>query len=230
MKFISYILLASILLLSACTAPTEEELSDAISKKLDEQVDKAIGKVTDEATQKANELIENGTTEAENILNNILGEIESPTESAVQTGGTTEQIPVELKRVYDGDTIVIIYEGQEVDLRYLLVDSSELKGEQPFSQEAKARNKELVESGQLTIEFDVGERFDKYGRLLGYLYVDGVSVQETLLTEGLVRIAYVIPPNTRYLTEFEAASEKAKKAKIGVWSIEGYATENGYND
>nr|WP_281250291.1 thermonuclease family protein [Virgibacillus proomii] len=43
------------------------------------------------------------------------------------------------------------------------------------------------------MEFDVGELKDKYGRLLAYVYVDGKSVQETLLKEGLPRVAYIYP-------------------------------------
>ena len=68
-------------------------------------------------------------------------------------------------------------------MRYLLVDSPEIKKgkNQPFGKEASERNRELLESGNVSIEFDVGERMDKYSRLLSYLYVDGISIQETLL-------------------------------------------------
>lgn len=136
-------------------------------------------------------------------------------------------------KTIDGDTIKVIYNGEEKNVRYLLIDTPETNhprlGKQPFGQEAKERNRELVNSGELTIEFDVGERVDKYGRLLAYVYVDGKSVQETLLKEGLARVAYVYPPNTRYLDEFRAAEKIAKDKKIGIWSIENYATDSGFN-
>src|SRR5690606_31581413 len=112
-------------------------------------------------------------------------------------------IPVELIRTIDGDTIKIKYEGKEQNVRYLLIDTPETNhprlGKQPFGQEAKTRNQELLSSGQLEIEFDIGEKYDKYGRLLAYIYVDGESVQKKLLEEGLARVAYVYPPNTRHL-------------------------------
>jgi len=232
MKKILIAMLTTTIFLSACTAPTEEEISDAVSKKVEDEVNKMTDKATEEATKKANELIETGTTEIGDLLNSILEE--KPSGTSIDTGGSTEQIPVELKSVTDGDTLRVIYDGQEVAIRYLLTDTAETAhpklGEQPFGQEAKERNKELVESGQLTIEFDVGERMDKYGRLLAYVYVGGLSVQETLLKEGLARVAYVYPPNTRYLTEFERVAEKAKKAKIGIWSIDGYVQDNGFNN
>ena len=141
-------------------------------------------------------------------------------------------IPVELVKVIDGDTIKINYEGNEQNVRYLLIDTPETNhprlGKQPFGEEAKERNRELINSGKLEIEFDIGERIDKYGRLLAYIYVDGVSVQEKLLEEGLARVAYVYPPNTRHLDAYEIAQDKAKKASVGIWNIEDYATDRGF--
>ena len=122
---------------------------------------------------------------------------------------------------------------EEINVRYLLIDTPETNhprlGKQPFGDEAKERNRQLVNSGALTLEFDVGERIDKYDRLLAYVYVDGKSVQKTLLAEGLARVAYVYPPNTRHLTPFEEAQEEAKKKGLGIWSVENYATDSGFN-
>ena len=101
----------------------------------------------------------------------------------------SDLIPVELVKTIDGDTIKIKYEGKEQNVRYLLIDTPETNhpqlGKQPFGQKAKERNRELMNSGKLEIEFDIGERVDKYDRLLAYIYIDGVSVQEKLLEEGL---------------------------------------------
>ncbi|KXH86890.1 thermonuclease family protein [Sporosarcina sp. HYO08] len=142
-------------------------------------------------------------------------------------------IPVELVKTIDGDTIKIKYEGKEQNVRYLLIDTPETShprlGKQPFGEEAKKRNSEILNSGKLEIEFDIGERIDKYGRLLAYIYVDGESVQEKLIEEGLARVAYVYPPNTRYLDEFEKAQARAKKAGVGIWTLEDYATEYGFD-
>ena len=126
-------------------------------------------------------------------------------------------IPVELVKTIDGDTIKIKYEGKEQNVRYLLIDTPETNhprlGKQPFGEKAKERNRELMNSGKLEIEFDIGGKTDKYDRLLAYIYIDGVSVQEKLLEEGLARVAYVYPPNTRHLDAYKKAEEKAKKAE-----------------
>ena len=150
------------------------------------------------------------------------------------TGGTQDQVPVEVVSVIDGDTIKIEYDGKEETVRYLLIDTPETNhprlGEQPLGSEATAENKRIIESGDVTIEFDVGGRFDDYGRMLAYIYVDGESVQEQLLESGYARVAYVFPPNTRYVDEFEEAEQVAKEAGIGIWEYSSYPTERGFNE
>lgn len=155
------------------------------------------------------------------------------TNGVIQTSGDTQQIPVEVVEVTDGDTIKVKYNGNIEKIRYLLVDTPETNhhklGKQPFGEEAKERNKEILNSGDVTIEFDVGNRIDDYGRMLAYIYVNGESVQQTLLREGLARVAYIFPPNTRYLDEFEKASEIAKENSDGIWETKNYVTNRGFN-
>lgn len=157
----------------------------------------------------------------------------STTSNGTTTSGTTNHIPVELVKTVDGDTIKIIYQGQEKNVRYLLIDTPETShprlGKQPFGEEAKERNRQLINSGKLSIEFDVGQRYDKYGRLLAYVYVDGKSVQQTLLREGLARVAYVYPPNTRHLDTFREAEAKAKAERLNIWSVDGYVDNSGFD-
>ncbi|MEC0283874.1 thermonuclease family protein [Terribacillus saccharophilus] len=153
---------------------------------------------------------------------------------ATTTSGTTDKVEVSLIRIVDGDTIKVNYNGQEETVRYLLVDTPETKAPnkcvQPYGKDASKRNEELVtDAGKLELEFDVGGRTDKYGRLLAYVYADGVSVQQTLLEEGLARVAYVYPPNTRYLDTFEEAEASAKNDDEAVWQQNGYVTDRGFN-
>ncbi|MGE6486856.1 thermonuclease family protein [Paenisporosarcina sp. NPDC076898] len=147
--------------------------------------------------------------------------------------GTTDQIPVTLVSTTDGDTIRVMYNGVDEPVRYLLIDTPETNhprlGKQPFGPEAKERNRALVNSGKLTLEFDIGEKRDKYGRLLAYVYVDGKSVQEILIREGLARVAYAYPPNIRHLTLYEEAQKEAQSKRAGFWAVEDYATDSGFD-
>lgn len=153
--------------------------------------------------------------------------------SGCQLLDTSSTAQIEVVEVVDGDTIRIEWEGNEELVRYLLVDTPETNhprlGKQPFGEEAKALNQEIVKNATVTLEFDIGERYDEYGRLLAYVYADGERVQDQLIEAGVARVAYVYPPNTRYLDELEKAQDRAKNSKAGIWAYEYYVTDSGFD-
>jgi len=138
----------------------------------------------------------------------------------------------EVVSVTDGDTIKVKINGQVEAVRFLLVDTPETNhprlGEQPFGQEAKAFTKNMLEGKTVQLEKDVSDG-DKYGRLLYYLYVDGKSVQEELLRNGLARVAYVYVPNTKYVDQYYRIQKEAQEKGIGIWSVENYAQKDGFH-
>lgn len=155
-------------------------------------------------------------------------------ETEITTEGEYEfpRSEVPLVKVIDGDTIKVMVNGKEENIRFLLVDTPEtnhprMNGPQPFGHEAKEFLEEFTEGKKIELELDVSER-DKYSRILAYVYVDGVSAQEELLRRGLARVAYIYPPNTRYVDQFQAIQETAQIAGVGIWSVENYAQEDGF--
>lgn len=154
-------------------------------------------------------------------------------EGFFKTISNNQRIPADFVRHVDGDTTVLRIDGKEQKVRFLLVDTPEtVKPKtkvQPFGLEASKRTKELLSTAsEITFEYDSGDKTDRYGRVLGYIFVDGTLLQKTLVSEGLARVAYVKEPNTKYLLELEEAQEKAKNESLGIWSIPGYVTERGY--
>ncbi|MGG0657084.1 thermonuclease family protein [Rummeliibacillus pycnus] len=144
-----------------------------------------------------------------------------------------DRVSVEVISVMDGDTIKVKYKGEIKKVRYLLVDAPEMYhkklGEQPFGREAQARNREILNNAKnVSLEFDVGGKEDKYGRLLAYVYADGKSVQEQLIREGLVRVGYIYEPNTKYEDKYKSIQEETKKEKKGIWQYDGYVTDRGF--
>ncbi|MEK5071698.1 thermonuclease family protein [Sporosarcina sp. FSL K6-1508] len=234
--FYNFLVLLCAVILTACSVPTDE-LSEEINKKVEEEVGKVVEKATQEGQKKVEEGLSVGKDKVDSILGDLLGSDNAQPETTapankIETGGTTEQIPVELISVIDGDTIKIRYDNKVINVRYLLLDTPEVTNgkNQPFGIEAKIRNKELLKSGVVSIEFDVGERMDKYGRLLAYVYIDKVNIGEILVMEGLARIAYITPPNTRYLETYEKAQDEAKNAGRGIWSIDNYSSSYGFKE
>ena len=138
-------------------------------------------------------------------------------------------------KVTDGDTLTISRDGKEEKVRMLLIDTPEsVKGgveAQPWSKDASSYVKALLPSGTaVMVEPGVsGHEYDRYGRLLAYVYVDGEMLNQTLVEEGYARVGYVYEPNTRHLEKQEAAEEKARNEKLRIWSVGGYVTERGFN-
>ncbi|MBC1920301.1 endonuclease [Listeria booriae] len=145
-------------------------------------------------------------------------------------------VPVKLDRVIDGDTLAVKMDGDNTShkVRLLLIDTPEsVKPNtpvQPYAKEASNRMKELVQGKDLQLEYDAGGATDKYGRILAYVYANKKQLNETMVREGFARVAYVYKPNTRYLTELNAAQAFAKEEKRNIWSKKGYVTDRGFQD
>jgi micrococcal nuclease len=143
-----------------------------------------------------------------------------------------KRIAAKVTRVVDGDTLEVTISGKKETIRMILVDTPETKKPntpiQPFGEEASAFTKETLEGKDVKLERDVSER-DQYKRLLYYVYLGDKSFNEMLLEKGLARVA-VYPPDVKYVDQFREKQKKAQEAKLGIWSIENYATDKGYDE
>ena len=123
---------------------------------------------------------------------------------------------IKVVRVVDGDTIKI--EGGQT-VRYIGIDTPETvhpqKAIECFGREASNKNKEIVEGKFVQLERDVSE-VDKYGRLLRYVYVDGVFVNELLVKEGFAH-ASSYPPDVKYQDLLVNAQKEAQSQNSGLW-------------
>jgi micrococcal nuclease len=161
-------------------------------------------------------------------------EEESSQENSVYLSENQESdLPITLVDIIDGDTIKVNVNGKIETVRYLLIDTPESKNPktcvQLYAKDAFLRNSELVKSGRLTLEFEQGNTRDTYGRLLAYVYVDGESIQGTLLKEGYGRVAYSMNPPYKYLDSFRKEETLAKRNKVNIWSRLDFVTKWGFN-
>ncbi|MFS0554160.1 thermonuclease family protein [Brevibacillus sp. 179-C9.3 HS] len=130
-----------------------------------------------------------------------------------------------IKRVVDGDTFELD-SGEKV--RMIGVDTPETVKPnhpvEPYGKEASNYSKELLTGKQVKLKFDV-EPYDKYKRLLAYVYLaDGTFVNEKLIRDGYARIM-TIPPNVAQAELFLAAEREAREQNRGLWALEGQQTE-----
>ncbi len=130
----------------------------------------------------------------------------SPTPEDVEAGETARVVTV-----IDGDTIDVLIGGERYRVRYIGIDTPE-RDEVCYT-EATAANAAWVSGKTVRLVRDVSET-DRYGRLLRYVYVDGVFVNEALVRDGWAR-AVSYPPDTTYTRRFYALENQARAARLG---------------
>lgn len=91
-------------------------------------------------------------------------------------------------KVIDGDTIDVENVGR---IRFVGVNTPE-RGEDGYK-EAKDFVKSQCLNKQVTIDVDSAKNYDKYGRVLGVVYVDGKNLNQELLQKGYAEIMYIPP-------------------------------------
>jgi micrococcal nuclease len=140
-----------------------------------------------------------------------------------------------LLKVIDGDTI-LVNDGNKQKLRLIGIDTPEPWFEEKTGKDARRAGvsiESMKKLGRLATEFvrsylsvyygekitvELGaERYDKYGRLLGYLWLpNGKMLNREILRAGYARIMS-IPPNTKYYREFLQLEKKAHHSHLGIW-------------
>lgn len=147
-----------------------------------------------------------------------------PGTPARPTGAAEEAVLVD---VVDGDTIRVLLDGAERNVRYIGIDTPEPNPTseatpEPFADEATAANARLLGSGgRLLLERDVSE-VDRFGRLLRHVWVeDGehwTLVNHALVAEGYARVT-TYPPDVRYVDALLKAQQVARAAERGLWGV-----------
>jgi micrococcal nuclease len=135
-----------------------------------------------------------------------------------------------IRRVIDGDTFQL-EDGKRV--RLIGIDTPEIYFSKKIYQQAERLHrdietvkilgrkatqfsKKLVEGKRVRLEFDV-EKYDKYGRLLAYIYLkDGTFVNEEIVRQGYA-LVLTIPPNVKYKDVFLKAQRQARRNNRGLW-------------
>ncbi len=128
-------------------------------------------------------------------------------------------------RVTDGDTVVVRSGDRDERIRLLGIDAPEHK-QAPWGPRAAEFVRKLASGKAARVETDVQTR-DRYGRLLGYLYVDGKFVNLEIVRQGYAML-YTSPPNVAHSEEFLAAQREAREAGRNIWSPSDGLTETPY--
>jgi micrococcal nuclease len=136
------------------------------------------------------------------------------------SGGGVASYRATVIATIDGDTIDVRFANGRVErVRILGADTPETKDPrkpvQCYGPEASAYTHQQLARRAVRLETDDEPR-DKYGRLLAYVYLDGVRFDDALLRDGYARLL-IIPPNTRHARALAKAMLDAQAARRGLW-------------
>jgi micrococcal nuclease len=138
-------------------------------------------------------------------------------------------------QIVDGDTLTIQHNGRAEKIRLIGIDAPESNINNKTKKDAARGNgdidtitkmgkeatrfvKKIVKPGDpVTIEFDKQTR-DKYGRLLGYVYLaNGKMLNEEIVKAGYANLL-TYPPNVKYQDRFLKAYREARENSRGLWA------------
>ncbi len=141
-------------------------------------------------------------------------------------------------QIVDGDTLTVQHNGRAEKIRLIGIDAPESGINNKTKKDAARGNEDIdtitkmgkkatrfvrkiVKPGDpVVIEFDKQTR-DKYGRLLGYVYLSSGK----MLNEEIVRAGYAnlltYSPNVKYQDRFLKAYREARENNRGLWTKYG---------
>lgn len=131
------------------------------------------------------------------------------------------KVEAKVLRVVDGDTLKIQIADKDYKVRLLGVDTPESVSpkKEKNTKEGKIASeytKKNLEGKDIVLEFDVSP-YDRYGRLLAYVYVDGICYNEKLLEEGYAKVM-MISPNVKNSKYYRQIEKQAKENNVGFWN------------
>ncbi len=123
--------------------------------------------------------------------------------------------------ILSGNVIEVLIGGQPRQVKYLLVDVPEVNDPHQethlFGVAVLDFNQALVGGKTVTLEKDITD-VDEQGRLLRYVYVDDLLVNEEIIRQGLGWVA-LVPPDLKYAARLQRAEEGVKAENFGVWGL-----------
>ncbi len=164
------------------------------------------------------------------------GIVSAPKEEVVQVSSKPTRTTHFCKLLYvvDGDTIKIEYKEEKESVRLLGIDTPESKNNAKAERDAKASGvkvKDIIYDGikaskftkerlekyigkNIEIEFGNPPR-DRYGRLLGWVYVEGKCLNIEIVRNGYAKPLFY--GKIKYKDEINQAYVEAVKAGVGLW-------------
>ena len=130
---------------------------------------------------------------------------------------------VRLSKCVDGDTFRVLLDDKEYTVRMLAIDTPEsVKANTEVDYYGKESSeytcKKLTNAKIIELEYDEkSDKFDKYDRLLAWVFIDNKLLQEKLVELGYAKVAYLYD-DYKYTDILKKKQELASAKNLGIWN------------
>lgn len=140
-----------------------------------------------------------------------------------------EKVTATFDSCVDGDTANFIIDDEKVKFRFLAIDTPETvhptKDVEAYGKNASEYTcNKLTNAKKIEIEYEESKT-DKYGRSLGWIWVDDSLLQDELVNAGYAEVAYIYG-TYKYTTKLCETQASAIQNSNGMWS--DISKEEGY--
>ena len=124
----------------------------------------------------------------------------------------------------DGDTIKVFINNEKKMVRLLAIDTPEsVKPDNEVEYYGKEASEytcnKIKKAKKIELEYDANsDKYDKYDRLLAWVFVDGKLLQTNLVANGYAEVAYLYN-DYKYTDILKEKQELASAKGIGIWDI-----------
>ena len=119
--------------------------------------------------------------------------------------------PAKVVSITDGDTIIVLHNGQRKEIRLYGIDCPE-KG-QSHGEQAKALTSALVAGRDVNVEH---KDTDQYKRIVGLVKIDGQSLSELIVQNGYAWV-YTKYCKEKFCSDWVRLEGAARQQKKGMW-------------
>lgn len=169
------------------------------------------------------------TVDKIDLQGHTLGGTASPAASSSKQSSSLQlgkKYPAKLVTCIDGDTARFIVNGREYTTRFLFIDTPESTIQiEPYGKEASRFTCSRLSRGNITLETDGNTLFDKYHRLLAWVWVGDKLLQEEIAKAGLVEDFYDYG-DYKYEGRIHAAMDEAKQSGAGMYEASSSKTNS----
>ena len=145
----------------------------------------------------------------------------------------SNKFDVKLDKCVDGDTAKFLINGESKTVRFLSINAPEIQHDDVMeefygNESSEYTCKLLKRSSSIKLQYDPkSDKFDKYGRVLAWVFIDDELLQKKLVSKGYAEVKYVYD-DYLYSEELKSLEGIAKKKNLGMWSDYTVSNDNDF--